>query len=59
MGGNTVVMDHLLLHVITHAWILIDLVSGLEVPYTPNIPIKEQQRRVQEKNPCKLQHNNY
>ena len=50
-------MDHLLLLLVTHVWILVDLVSGLEVPYTPDIPIQEQQRRVQEKNPCKLQNN--
>ena len=58
-GVNTVVMDHLLLLLVTHVWILVDLVSGLEVPYTPDIPIQEQQRRVQEKNPCKFQNNNY
>ena len=52
-------MDHLLLLLVAHVWILVDLVSGLEVPYTPDIPIQEQQRRVQEKNPCKLQNNNY
>ena len=50
-------MDHLLLLLVAHVWILVDLVSGLEVPYTPDIPIQEQQRRVQEKNPCKLQNN--
>ena len=48
-------MDHLFLLLVAHVWILVDLVSGLEVPYTPDIPIQEQQRRVQEKNPCKLQ----
>ena len=52
-------MEHLLLLLVTHVWILVDLVSGLEVPYTPDIHIQEQQRRVHEKNPCKLKNNNY
>ena len=38
-------MDHLLLLLVTLVRILVDLVSGLEVPYTPDIPNQEQQRR--------------
>ena len=52
-------MDPLVLCIVTQVWVLVDLVSGLEELYIPDARIQDQQRRVQEKNPCKLQNNKY
>ena len=52
-------MDQPFLCIVTQVWVLFDLVSGIEDLYIPDARVQDQQRRVQEKNPCKLQNNNY
>ena len=52
-------MDQPFLCIVTQVWVLVDLVSGIEDLYIPDARVQDQQRRVQEKNPCKLQNNNY
>ena len=52
-------MDQPFLCIVTQVWVLVDLVHGIEDLYIPDARVQDQQRRVQEKNPCKLQNNNY
>ena len=58
-GGKILIMAQLLLLLVTQVWVLVDLVHGIEDLYIPDARVQDQQRRVQEKNPCKLQNNNY